>query len=417
MFTLLRQRNFALLWFGGLISLMGDRVLMIALPYFVYQETQSTIISAIVVAAELLPRLLFGSIAGVFVDRWDRKKIMVITSIAQGLVILPLLLVQSAESMWIVYLVSFLQVMLAMFFGPAENALLPLLVREDDLLPANSLNALNNNIARLIGPPIGGAILALWGLPGVVLFDTITFIIAGLMILAIHSAAVPPAIPQEVSSEEAAKSWGSQFWKEWLEGINVVRKSRVIAVLFITVVLLNFGGVMIDPLGAPFIVEVVKADATIFGWLVTVQAIGGILGGLLAGKVGRWMSTVSMYGWMEILLGVIIFMRYNTTDLPLLFALTLLIGLPASLGIAAVETLFQQNVPNSHLGRISGALNTTVGFTSLFGVLGISGFLGEVLGIVPVLNIAAGITVLTGAIVLLFLPSKTYDVEKVGTRP
>ena len=149
-----------------------------------------------------------------------------------------------------------------------------------------------------------------------------------------------------------------------------------------------------------------KADATIFGWLVTVQAVGGILGGLLAGKVSRRMATASMYGWMEIILGVLIFIRYNTTDLPLLFILTLLLGLPASLGIAALETLFQQKVPNTHLGRISGALNTTVGFTSLFGVLGISGMLGEVLGIVPVLNIAAGITFLTGVIALLFLPKE-----------
>lgn len=60
---------------------------------------------------------------------------------------------------------------------------------------------------------------------------------------------------------------------------------------------------------------------------------------------------------------------------------------------------------NTHLGRISGALNSTVGITSLFGVLGISGVLGEVLGIVPVLNIAAGITMLTGLVVLLFLPA------------
>ena len=65
MFNLLRQRNFALLWFGGLISIMGDRVLLVALPYFVYQQTGSTFASAVMVAAELLPRLLLGSIAGV----------------------------------------------------------------------------------------------------------------------------------------------------------------------------------------------------------------------------------------------------------------------------------------------------------------------------------------------------------------
>ncbi len=400
MLTLFRQRNFARLWFGGLISLMGDRVLMIALPFFVYQETGSTIASAVMVAAELLPRLLFGSIAGVYVDRWNRRNVMVMTSIAQGLVILPLFLVESGTSMWIVYLISFLQTTLAMFFGPAENALLPLLVREEELLPANSLNAMNNNLARLIGPPIGGALLAMWGLPGVVLFDSITFVAAGLLILTIRHSETK--VESQVSDSEAAGR--SRFWKEWLEGIDVVRKNRVVFILFLSVVLLNFGGIMIDPLSVPYILDVVGAGVNVFGWMMTVQAVGGILGGLLAARVNRRISTVSMYGWSEVILGLVLLARYNIPDLPVLFVTTLITGFPAALGMAALETLFQQKVPNSHLGRISGALNTTVGLTSLFGVLGISGILGELLGVVPVLNIAAGITLMTGWIVLIFLP-------------
>ena len=404
MFTLLRQRNFALLWFGGLISIMGDWVLGVALPFFVYQVSGSTMATAVMVAMELLPRLLFGSIAGVFVDRWDRKKVMVMTSISQGLVILPLFLVQSGESLWIVYTVTFIQVTLAMFFGPAENALLPLLVPEDKLIQANSLNAMNNNFARLIGPPLGGGVLALWGLTGVVLVDSLSFLLAGLMILGItHSGRAAPSAEAEQKPE--GSSW-TRFWKEWAEGMEIVRKDRVVTVLFITVVMLNFGGVMIDPLGAAYIVDVVKTSAQVFGLLVTVQAIGGILGGLLAGKVGDRIPAARLYGWSEIVLAVLIVIRYNIPEIPVLFVMTLLVGLPAAMGIAALETLFQRNVPNTHLGRISGVLNSTVGITSLFGVLGISGVLGEVLGIVPVLNIAAGITMLTGIVVLLFLPEK-----------
>ena len=118
------------------------------------------------------------------------------------------------------------------------------------------------------------------------------------------------------------------------------------------------------------------------------------------------MGTASLYGWAEIILGLIIFIRYNIPYLPVLFVMTFLIGLPAALGAAALDTLFQQKVPNTHLGRIIGALNTTVGLTSLFGVLGVSGLLGEILGIMPVLNIAAGITAATGLIALLFLPKE-----------
>ena len=402
MFTLLRQRDFARLWFGGLISIMGDSVLNVALPFFVYQVSGSTLATAVMVAAELLPRLLFGSIAGVFVDRWDRKRVMVITSLCQGLIILPLFLVHSAETLWIVYVISFLQVTFAIFFGPAENALLPLLVSEEKLIQANSLNAMNNNFARLIGPPLGGGILALWGLPGVVLFDSLTFFLAGLLIFSIaQSGRVAPA--PEAGALPEGTSW-TRFWREWAEGIAIVRKDRIVGVLFLTVVMLNFGGVMIDPLGAAYVIDIVKANAEIFGLLIAVQAIGGIAGGLLAGKVGSRMSAARLYAWSEMILGVLIALRYNIPALPILFVMTVLVGLPAALGIAALETLFQRNVPNTHLGRIYGALNTTVGITSLFGVLGISGVLGEILGIIPVLNIAAAITFLTGLIALLFLP-------------
>jgi MFS family permease len=337
----------------------------------------------------------------VFVDRWNRRQIMVVTSLSQGLIILPLFLVHSAETLWIVYVVSFLQVTFAMFFGPAENALLPLLVPEDKLVQANSLNAMNNNFARLIGPPLGGGILALWGLPGVVLFDSLTFLIAGLLIFSIKQSG-RTAVTSEASPEGTA--W-SRFREEWVEGINVVRKDRVVTVLFVSGVMLNFGGVMIDPLGAAYIIDVVRTNAEVFGLLVAVQAVGGIAGGLLAGRVGERISAARLYGWAEIILGIVLVIRYNIPELPILFIMTLLVGLPAALGVAALETLFQRNVPNTHLGRIYGALNSTVGITSLFGVLGISGVLGEVLGIVPVLNIAAGITLLTGLIALWFLPA------------
>ena len=404
MFTLLRQRDFARLWFGGFISIMGDMVLNVALPFFVYQVSGSTLATAVMVAAELLPRLLFGSIAGVFVDRWDRKKVMVVTSLSQGLVILPLFLVQSTETLWIVYVISFLQVTFAIFFGPAENALLPLLVPEDKLIQANSLNALNNNFARLIGPPLGGGILALWGLTGVVLLDSLTFLIAGLMILSIRQSGRATPL-QETDVHAGGSSW-RRFWKEWAEGMEIVRKDRVVAVLFLTVVMLNFGGIMIDPLGAAYIIDVVKSSAEIFGLLIAVQAVGGILGGLVAGRVAERISAARLYGWAEIVLGVILILRYNIPELPILFVMTLLVGFPAALGMAALETLFQRNVPNTHLGRIYGALNSTVGMTSLFGVLGISGVLGDLLGIVPVLNIAAGVTLFTGLIALLFLPAR-----------
>src|SRR5262245_15580007 len=103
MIALLRQRNFALLWFGGLISMMGDWMLWIALPIYVYQLSGSALATSVALICRILPRLLLGSMAGVFVDRWDRRRTMVITNLLLAVGLLPLLLVQSVEWLWLVY--------------------------------------------------------------------------------------------------------------------------------------------------------------------------------------------------------------------------------------------------------------------------------------------------------------------------
>src|SRR5215216_5638827 len=189
MISVLRQRNFALLWFAGLISMIGDWMLFIALPIYTYNLTHSSLATGIMFMVGTLPRVLLGSVAGVFVDRWDRQRTMVIADFSRAVLILLLLLVRSSEWIWIVYVVAFLESVISQFFGPAENALLPELVDESDLVPANSLNALNNNLARLGGPALGGLLLGSFGFHNVVLIDSLSFLISGTMIALIVQAA------------------------------------------------------------------------------------------------------------------------------------------------------------------------------------------------------------------------------------
>ncbi len=195
MLTLLRRRNFALLWFAGLLSLVGDRALITALPFYVYQRTGSTLASGAMFFALYLPTLLLGSVAGVFVDRWNRKRLMVVTNLLQAAIILLLLVPLPAEWLWLIYLVFFAEIALSMFFEPAENALLPHLVPESDLIAANGLNELNNNLARLVGPPLGGMLLTLLGLHSVVLLDGVSFLVSALLIAGITTSATPAPAP------------------------------------------------------------------------------------------------------------------------------------------------------------------------------------------------------------------------------
>ncbi len=109
MLTPLRQRNFALLWLGGLISQTGDWLLQIGLPVYVYLLTGSALATSIMLMVSFVPTILLGSVAGVFVDRWDRLRTMLVANVLLAAGLLPLFLVHDKGSLWMMYLTLFLR--------------------------------------------------------------------------------------------------------------------------------------------------------------------------------------------------------------------------------------------------------------------------------------------------------------------
>nr|MDQ2829706.1 MFS transporter [Chloroflexota bacterium] len=196
MLATLRHKNVALLWSAGLISLTGDWLLLIALPIYVYTLTHSTALTSVTFIVEALPSVLLGSVAGVFVDRWDRRRTMVAANLAQATGLLPLLAVRSADQLWLVYTVSVVEAILALFFAPAEQSLLPTLVDDERLVAANALSALNGNLARLAGAPLGGLVAGLLGLGGAVVLDAASFLLSSLLILAITISTTESKVDQ-----------------------------------------------------------------------------------------------------------------------------------------------------------------------------------------------------------------------------
>ncbi|MFQ5944016.1 MAG: MFS transporter [Anaerolineales bacterium] len=217
MFALLRQRNYALLWSSQLVSMTGTWALFAALPFFVFQLTGSVLATGIMFFVEVIPPILLGSVAGVFVDRWDRRWTMIGANVTRGLLLLLLLAFRSAEQVWIVYVVAFLESVANLFFGPANNALLPQLVGKDELVTANSLDALGENVARILGPALGGALLASLGLTAVALIDVASYLIGGLLIYFINVSAV-----QRAASDKSIRAEWVGFWREWIEGLRLV---------------------------------------------------------------------------------------------------------------------------------------------------------------------------------------------------
>ena len=398
---LLRQRNFALLWWGGLISITGNRVLTMAIPFYIYRQTGSTVATATMMIAMILPSMLFGSIAGVFVDRWDRRQVMIVTNLLLAIVLLPLLALRVTAWIWLVYVVAFLEATIATFFYPAENALFPRIVGEDQLLSANTLNSLNNTLAGLIGWSLGGILLARWGIELVILFDSLSYLLAAIFVFLVNA---PPEQTRVRGADVAAEPFSWQnFRREWQDGLALICQQRIIALLFVVSSISLLGGTMMDPLVAPFVYDILQRDAVEFGWILTVGAIGGMLGGLLIGRLAGRVRTADLFSLSSIMVGVLLFIMYRSVSLPVVLGLGLLSSMLSVGPRVAMPTLLQEHVADGYRGRVFGTLDMTSSLLMLLGV-GFAGIMGERIGIVPVLSIGAGIMIVAGCISFLMLP-------------
>ena len=416
MIATLRQRNFVLLWAGGLISMAGDWMLYIALPIYVYQLTGSTLATSLMFIAETLPRIALGSVAGVFVDRWERKRTMVITNGLLALGLLPLLLVQSRDWVWIVYLVGFVQATTEQFFSPAKNAMLPNLVPEVQLVSANALNALNNNLARLVGPALGGVVAGLLGLSGVILLDVTSFVLAGTLIALITVTSQPA---KDAPAEMPTGLWVG-VWREWVAGLRLIWRERVVATLMGITAISAVGEGIMAVLFIVFVNRVLHGGALEIGWLMSAQAVGGLLGGLVVGWVGRGVPPIPLLGGCALLFGLIDLLIFNVPVLfpsvPLVIALFVLVGLPGVGFSTSLMALFQSRVADAYRGRIFGAYGTTFALLSLVG-MAFAGAMGDVLGPVPVLNVQGAGYMVVGVLGFLLLPRAVRAPRPLAVEP
>ncbi|MEO8971903.1 MAG: MFS transporter [Ktedonobacteraceae bacterium] len=405
MFTLLQQRNFALLWFAGLISLIGDWMLMIGLPIYVYILTHSALATGLMFIAGILPQIVLGSVAGVFVDRWDRKRVMIITNALLALCLLPLLLFHSVNWLWIVYIVAFLESLISQFFSPAENALLPRLVNEEQLASANSVSSLNGNLARLIGPPLGGIVAGLLGLNGIALLDAGSFIIAAVLIMLITVNAQPVKKRTFATTTVRANPWRN-VWHEWLEGLRLVKEERNVAAMFALIAITSLGEGVFSVLFIVYVSKVLHGGALQIGWLQGAQAVGGLIGGLLIGFIVKRVSLPHLIGFGAIAFGIVDLLIFNyPTFFPGIvigLVLFVLVGIPGVGFSTGVTTMLQTSVADEYRGRIFGAMGTTSALLMLLGTI-LAGLLGDPLGAITVLNTQGGMYVLAGICVLVLL--------------
>ncbi|TME66892.1 MAG: MFS transporter [Chloroflexi bacterium] len=407
MFALLRRRDFALVWTASLISATGDWVLFIGLPIYVYQLTGSTLATSAMFVAELVPQIALGSVAGVFVDRWDRKRTMVVANLVLTVALLPLAFVRSADLVWIVYVVAFTESLLARFLRPAEAAMLPRLVEKRDLVAANSLGAFAANTARLVGPTVGGIVAGLYGLGAVAAVDSATFLIAAVLVTVVRTSGAPDrAGIVDVSAVAAGRM--RACWHEWVDGLALVTRSRTIRVLFGLAALSSLGEGSFGVLFVVWVNRVIGGTALELGWFMTAQAVGGLVGGLVIVRITRGMSPRQVLGVASVAFGLLDALLFVSPLIrPEIVVSLVVIGIVGIAGVAFMagfNAILQTSVDDAYRGRVFGAIFATMAVLRLASTV-IAGVLGGIVSPIPLLiAMQSGSYVVLGLAALGLLP-------------
>ncbi len=376
----LKNKNFSLLWIAQAITSLGDSFSTIALIGLIvwFTEGAREINMMWLMLSLLIPQVVFGPIAGVFVDRWRRKWIMIASDIIRGILVF---LIIFTEATYQVFVIAFLVSLVDIFFFPARSAILPNIVDKKELVVANSLLSSTGEFMNLIGPAIGGIIIGFFGIKALFLIDALTFLLSAIAILSISI--------KEENKEE--KMGIKTILSELKEGIAYIKTSQKISFVCLIFAAMMIVGGTINLILPIFVSKVLHKGTAEFGFLMSANCLGIIIGSLVGGKLGQRMEKTRLITFAIILCGInsIIFALNPIYIIGL--ALFVINGASNGLWEVSASTILQEEeeVDDNNRGKVFSVVGAITGSTNIF-ASSMAGILAKIFG-VKVLFLGAGL--------------------------
>lgn len=363
---------FTRLWVASGISFVGDGVYIAALPLLAATLTKDPFTLGVVTSMTLLPWLCFGLLGGALVDRWDRRRTMLITDFARAalLAVAALAAAFGYASIPLLIAVAFLLGVGQIFFDNSSSAYLPQLLDRDldKLRSANARRFGAQNIAsNFVGPPLGGVLFAL-ARPIPFLVDAVSFLASGLLIATLPSRPVP------------APAQRRSLWAEAWEGTAFVVKNRVLLGFALRFGVGNIAFMAGEAVLVLFAYEVLHLGTTGFGLLLAAQAVGGLGGTVLARRLDLWLGTGRALVVTAGIEAFSLFCLAFSTNAYAAGAALVLCGAAMAATMVIAPSISQAIVPTHLTGRVA-ATNRLFGFGAApLGAL-VGGYLGSVAGL------------------------------------
>lgn len=383
--NVLANRDFRLLWLAQIVSSFGDALTNLTLLILVNHLTGSVAAIATFTVLVAIPTVVLGLFAGVMVDRFDRRKIMLVSDAVRAAMVLGLILVPNSGQLWLVYALGVLQSVVGTFFGPARTAMVKQVVPQEQLLQANSLAQTGTVISSMLGGSLAGA---LYGLTNqfwlAFALDSLTFVISFGLVLAVR------AVP--FVSNLRFTSLGSVLIP-LRDGLGLITKDRVLFALLLAFSVTMFGLGAVNVLFLPLIVNVLKVPTTWLGVIEAAQTAGMIVSGaVVAGLAARIRpARLVVLGLMALAL---LTASINLAGNALMVAVILFgFGLTIVPLQASSSALMQSRVPLEAMGRVGSSFSVSAQGANLVS-MAMAGALGTVIGIGNVFLVSGGIVLL-----------------------
>jgi len=405
--AVIRGRAYFPLWLGQLVSNFGDTLHYIALVVLVFELTGQGLAVAGLVAAEITPVLLLGPVAGVIIDRFDRKSVLIGADLFRAVLVLSPVWPQG---LWHPYLVAAGLAAGNTFFNPTVQAIIPTLTTEDQRLAANSVGWTTGRLVQILASAVVGGLIALIGTGPAFALNAASFVISALLIASLRV----PAHAGQVG--DGSKRGLGTYFGDALAGLRYALRDRFVSRLLIVQALASLAT------GATGAMLVVLAERQLglppagFAWLIGAIGLGALVGPLIPNTLAsdyrdaRWLFVPYIVrGIGDVLVAVF-------TPLPIALVILFVYGLNTSTGMVVFNSTVQGAVPDDVRGRVFTLLDVTWSAMRLIS-LGIGGLIVDVLGIRELFWGGGGLLALAGILGLVLLGDHDFYANTRGSGP
>ncbi len=389
-FAVLRKRAFVYVWSAQLVSTIGDALTSLAAGIIVYRLTGSALSVGLMLMASAVPSLVFGLVAGVVVDRYDRKRIMIIADLLRAVVVFTIPFLVGIDIAWL-YVAVVVSASITQFYAPASDSILPEIATEEELGAANSIMAIAQFGSTAVGFALAGLLAASRSIEVVFWIDSATFLFSAFMIGLVRIA--PLVVDEMTTLREMIRNLG--FGAKFILRTPILRSLNIVK----SPIMVSLG--LQNALLLPFAITALQATEFEYGIQEALTSVGFVAGSLLMARYsdrlreGQWL----VLSWVG--MGCLMLLYALQSSVWLAIALIAVSGLVNAPSFVAARLVNQRHTPREMRGRVFSTAGVVSTVLFLVG-MGLSG-LADVIG-VRTLFIALALVIVAAGVVTAFLP-------------